>query len=170
MKNEERTIFALSTKKAKSALAVFRISGKNSHKAIKSLSSRKKFKTNVASLNSIYDGKNRIDQTITTFFKEPNSYTGEDMVEISCHGSISVINKITEVILKKNIRMAEPGEFTKKALLNNKLTIIEAETVNDLINAETENQRKIAIENLTGNLDKFVKNTSKNISKLLARC
>ena len=82
-------------------------------------------------------------------------------------GSISVINKITEVILK-NIRMAEPGEFTKKALLNNKLTIIEAETVNDLINAETENQRKIAIENLTGNLDKFVKNTSKNISKLLA--
>ena len=168
MKNEERTLFALSTKKAKSALAVFRISGKNSHKVIKSLSSRKKFKTNVASLNSIYDGKNRIDQTITTFFKEPNSYTGEDMVEISCHGSISVINKITEVILKKNIRMAEPGEFTKKALLNNKLTIIEAETVNDLINAETENQRKIAIENLTGNLDKFVKNTSKNISKLLA--
>ena len=168
MKNEERTIFALATKKAKSALAIFRISGENSHKIIKSLSSRKNFKTNVASLNSIYDGKNRIDQTITTFFKAPNSYTGEDLVEISCHGSVSVINKITEAMLKKNIRLADPGEFTKRALLNNKITILEAETINDLINAETENQRIIAVGNLTGNLDKFVNNTSENISKLLA--
>ena len=78
------------------------------------------------------------------------------MVEISCHGSISVINKITKTLLKKQIRLAEPGEFTKRALMNDKLSVLEAETINDLVNAETENQRKIAIGNLSGNLDKLL--------------
>ena len=62
-------------------------------------------------------------------------------MEISCHGSISVINKITKTLLKKQIRLAEPGEFTKRALMNDKVSVLEAETINDLVNAETENQR-----------------------------
>ncbi len=161
-------IFALATQRGKSGIAVFRISGKNSHKTIRSISTKKDFKINVASLNNIIDGNEIIDQTITTFFKSPKSYTGEDMVEISCHGSISVINKITKTILKKNIRLAEPGEFTKRALMNDKLTVLEAETVNDLVNAETENQRKIAIGNLSGNLDRFINDLIKSLSKLLA--
>ena len=93
MKPSKDIIFALATQKGKSGIAVFRISGKNSHKIIKSISSKKKFKTNFASLNNLIDGKSVIDQTLTTFFKSPKSYTGEDMVEISCHGSISIINK-----------------------------------------------------------------------------
>ena len=88
MKLGDNTIFALATSKNKSAIAVFRVSGKNSHKIIKSISSKKEFKTNVATLNNIIDGKNIADQTVTTFFKSPKSYTGEDMVEISCHGSL----------------------------------------------------------------------------------
>ena len=168
MNRSNETIFALATQKAKSAIAVFRVSGKNSHKIIKSISSRKNFKTNVACLNNIKSDKNIIDQTLTTFFKSPNSYTGENMVEISCHGSVSVINKITEIILEKKIRLAEPGEFTKRALINDKLTSLEAETINDLINSETENQRKIAIGNLSGNLDRFVNDISSKIKKLLA--
>ncbi len=162
------TIFALATQKAKSGVAVFRVSGKDSHKIIKLISSKKKFKTNVVSLNNILDEKEVIDQTLTTFFKSPKSYTGEDMVEISCHGSISVINKITKTILKNKIRMAEPGEFTKRALINEKITVLEAETINDLVNAETENQRKIAIGNLSGNLDRFVESLLKKLKKLLA--
>ena len=95
MKASKETIFALATQRGKSGIAVFRVSGKCSHTIIKSISSKKKFKTNFATLNDLLDGKSVIDQTLTTFFKSPKSYTGEDMVEISCHGSISVINKIT---------------------------------------------------------------------------
>ncbi len=168
MKKFNDTIFALSTIRGKSGVAVFRISGKGSHKIIKSISSKKKFKTNFASLNNILDGSEIIDQTLTTFFRLPKSYTGEDMVEISCHGSISVINKITKTLLKKKIRLAEPGEFTKRALMNDKLSVLEAETINDLVNAETENQRKLAIGNLSGNLDKFVNQISNKQKKLLA--
>ncbi len=168
MKHINDTIFALSTKKSKSAIAIFRFSGNKSHSVIKSISSKKIFKHKVSTLNDILEGKKRIDQTLTTFFKSPNSYTGEDMVEISCHGSVSVINKITEIILKKNIRLAEHGEFTKRALINDKLTLLEAESINDLINAETENQRKIAIGNLSGDLDKFIDNITKKTKKLLA--
>ncbi len=168
MNHSKDTIFALATQRGKSGIAVFRVSGKDSHKIIKSISSKKKFKTNFASLNNIIDGKNIVDQTLTTFFKSPKSYTGEDMVEISCHGSISVINKITKTLLKKQIRLAEPGEFTKKALMNDKISILEAETINDLVNAETENQRKLAIGNLSGNLDRFINEISNKQKKLLA--
>ncbi len=168
MKKINEPIFALATQKGKSALAIFRITGKDSHKIIKSISSRKTFKPKLALLNNIYDEKNIVDQTLTTFFKSPHSYTGEDMVEISCHGGISVINKITEIILKKNVRLAEAGEFTKRALMNDKLTLLEAESINDLVNAETENQRKIAINNFHGSLDIFVNKISKDIKKLLA--
>ncbi len=168
MKSSKETIFALATQRGKSGIAVFRVSGKGSHKIIKSISSKKKFKTNFATLNDLLDGKSVIDQTLTTFFKSPKSYTGEDMVEISCHGSISVINKITKTLLKKQIRLAEPGEFTKRALMNDKLSVLEAETINDLVNAETENQRKIAIGNLSGNLDKLVNEISNKQKKLLA--
>ena len=168
MKPSKETIFALATQRGKSGIAVFRVSGKGSHNLIKSISSKKKFKTNFATLNNLLDGKSVVDQTLTTFFKSPKSYTGEDMVEISCHGSISIINKITKILLKKQTRLAEPGEFTKRALMNDKLSVLEAETINDLINAETENQRKIAIGNLSGNLDKFVNEISNKQKKLLA--
>ncbi|MDC3131737.1 tRNA uridine-5-carboxymethylaminomethyl(34) synthesis GTPase MnmE, partial [Pelagibacteraceae bacterium] len=168
MKSSKDTIFALATQRGKSGIAVFRVSGKDSHKLIKSISSKKKFKTNFASLNKILDGKKTVDQTLTTFFKSPKSYTGENMVEISCHGSISVINKITDTLLDKKIRLAEPGEFTKRALINDKLGVLEAEAINDLVNAETENQRKMAIGNLSGNLDKFVTEVSNKLKKLLA--
>ncbi len=168
MKASKETIFALATQRGKSGIAVFRVSGKGSHKIIKSISSKKKFKTNFATLNNLLDGKSVVDQTLTTFFKSPKSYTGEDMVEISCHGSISVINKITKTLIKKQIRIAEPGEFTKRALMNDKLSVLEAETINDLVNAETENQRKAAISNLSGNLDKLVNEISNKQKKLLA--
>ena len=121
MKASKEIIFALATQRGKSGIAVFRVSGKDSHTIVKSISSKKKFKTNFATLNDLLDGKSVVDQTLTTFFKSPKSYTGEDMVEISCHGSISVINKITTTLLKKQIRLAEPGEFTKRALINDKL-------------------------------------------------
>jgi len=100
--NLKDTIFALSTPRGKSAIAVFRISGLESHKIIKKISTNKKTTINKALLNYILDNNNsRIDQTLTTYFKSPKSFTGEDMVEISCHGSYAVIKKISKILIKK---------------------------------------------------------------------
>ena len=103
MRNYKDTIFALATKKNKSAIAVFRISGKNCLKITKNTSIKKKLKTKTPVVCYLTDkDKEKIDQVILTFFKSPKSYTGEDMIEISSHGSISVINKITETLLEKS--------------------------------------------------------------------
>ena len=169
MRSYSDTIFALATSKTKSALSVFRVSGKRSIKLTKILFSRKNTRNKTPTVGYFLDNKkNKIDQVVMTVYKSPKSYTGEDMLEISCHGSIAVINKINEILILNKIRPAYPGEFTKRALLNDKLNLIQAETINDLVNAETDNQRKVAVGNLTGKLDIFVEKVSKKISKLLA--
>ena len=169
MFKEKKPIFALSTPFGKSAIAVFRISGQNSQQIIKKISSNKKLRSNKPELNQIIDNKKKgIDQTITTFFNSPNSYTGENMVEISCHGSIAIINKITETLIKKGISLAEPGEFTKRALNNDKFDITQVEALSDLINSETEKQRILALKNLEGFLSDFSKKLTKKMMKMLA--
>ena len=169
MFKEKKPIFALSTPFGKSATAVFRISGQNSQQIIKKISSNKKLRSNKPELNQIIDNKKKgIDQTITTFFNSPNSYTGENMVEISCHGSIAIINKITETLIKKGISLAEPGEFTKRALNNDKFDITQVEALSDLINSETEKQRILALKNLEGFLSDFSKKLTKKMMKMLA--
>ena len=169
MRSYSDTIFALSTNKAKSALAIFRISGKLSIKIINKIISKKKIKTKKPTLCYLFDNnKNIIDQVIITAYKKPKSYTGEDMIEISCHGSIAVINKISEILINNKIRLAEAGEFTKRALINDKLSVLEAESINELVNSETENQRKLAISNYGGKLDEYVKKIINKLSKLIA--
>ena len=163
------TIFALSTPRGKSAIAVFRISGLQSHKIIKKLSSNKKITTNKTFLNYIFSSsKSPIDKTLTTYFKSPKSFTGEDMVEISCHGSHAVIKKISKELIKNSLRIAEPGEFTRRALENDKLDLTKVEALGDLINANTEKQRELAFSNLEGALSNYSLNLSIKLKKLLA--
>jgi len=167
--NLKDTIFALSTPRGKSAIAVFRISGLESHKIIKKISTNKKTTINKALLNYILDNNNsRIDQTLTTYFKSPKSFTGEDMVEISCHGSYAVIKKISKILIKKGLRIAEPGEFTRRALENNKLDLTKVEALEDLINANTEKQRELALRGLEGNLTDYSLGLLKKLKKILA--
>ena len=137
MNKYKETIFALATPLGKSAIAVIRISGFNSFDIIKKLSTNMPTIPNKATLNTIILGKNnRIDQTITTYFKAPKSYTGEDMVEISIHGGIAVINKILSTLNNiKNARIADPGEFTRRAFENNKLDLTQVEAIADLVNS-----------------------------------
>ncbi len=169
MRTKSDTIFALSTPKSKSAIAVFRLTGKDCASLIQKISTKKNIEEKKATLSYLVDkNKNKLDQVVLTFYKGPYSYTGEDMIEISCHGGLATINKISELMINFNIRLAEPGEFTKRALINNKISIIKAETINELVNAETENQRKLAITNLTGGLEKFTEEISNKLSKLLA--
>ncbi len=169
MLKEKKPIFALATSRGKSAIAVFRVSGKGVHKIVKKISSRKHWVFNEIKTNYLLDEeKQKIDKTITTLLKSPKTYTGEDMVEIFCHGSSAVINKVSNTLLTNNVRQAEPGEFTKRALINNKIDITQAESISDIVNSETEKQRITAMKNLDGELSDFLKSLNKNIKKMLA--
>jgi tRNA modification GTPase len=109
-----------------------------------------------------------IDQVVALYYKAPRSFTGEDVVEINCHGGFAVISKISKTFEKLGLRLAEPGEFTKRALLNNKIDLVKTESISDIINAETDKQREVAIKNLSGGLSQFIKKINKNLTLVLA--
>ena len=163
-------IFALSTASGRSATSLIRVSGPDSIKIISSISTNIPKKTNQATLNKIISKSGEtIDQTITTIFKEPKSYTGENMVEISAHGGNAVIKKIFEELRGvKNTRLANTGEFTRRAFENNKLDLTQVEAIADIVNAETEMQRKQAMSHLSGNFFAKSKKIFTQLKKTLA--
>ena len=170
MYSSKDTIFALATPTGKSAIAVIRLSGSKSFKIISKISVNFPKEINKATINKLIDDKkNILDKTITTIFKSPKSYTGENMVEISIHGGGAVIKKILETInSNKNARMAEPGEFTRRAFENNKLDLTQVEAISDLVDSQTEAQRKQALNQLGGLLKNKTETWSKKILKILA--
>ena len=162
------TIYALSTPPGKSAIAVIRVSGTGAIKALKKISSIKKPKVGAANLLFIKHKTTIIDQVVAMYYRAPKSFTGEDVVEINCHGGQAVISKISTTFEKLGLRLAEPGEFTKRALLNNKIDLVKTESISDIINAETEKQREVAIKNLSGGLSDFTKEINKSLVVVLA--
>ena len=153
------TIYALSSGPGISGIAVIRVSGKNTAKVIKKLTGSKLPVPRVATLKKFNKngGKELIDEGIVLWFPAPNSYTGEDLAELHVHGSRAVISAIHQAISKvKNCRLAEPGEFTKRAFQNGRINLLKAESIADLISAETEIQRKQALKIMSGkSSDKF---------------
>ena len=153
------TIYALSSGPGISGIAVIRVSGQNTKEVIKKLTRSKLPAPRVATLRKFNKNgeKKLIDQGVLIWFPGPNSYTGEDLAEFHVHGSRAVINAMHKSISKiKNCRLAEPGEFTKKALLNGKINLLKAESIADLISSETEIQRKQALKIMSGrSADKF---------------
>jgi len=168
MSKYKDTIYALSTPTGKSAIAVIRISGDQSLKILKKISSIKKIVPNKTKLTLLKFKKQIIDQVLVVFFKKPNSFTGEEMVEINCHGSTAIINKISKILEIEGTRLAAPGEFTRRSLMNNKLDLLQTEGLADLINSETEKQRSMAISGLSGELSKFVNKTNDQLRIMLA--
>src|SRR6056300_861975 len=147
------TIFALSTGPGISGVAIIRLSGKDSTNVIKALTHKDLPKPRYAALRKIYkpNSNDLIDEGIIMWFSGPESYTGEDMAEIHVHGSKAVIDALHSSISKiENCRLAEPGEFTKLALQNGKINLLKAESIADLISAETEIQRQQAIKIMNG--------------------
>jgi len=147
------TIYSLSSGPGISGIAVIRVSGKETTNVIKLLTRKKLPEPRTASLRKIYKIKTNelIDEGIILWFPGPKSYTGEDMVEIQVHGSKAVIDVILNTIsCIENCRLAEPGEFTKLAFQNGKINLLKAESIADLISAETEIQRKQAIKIMEG--------------------
>ena len=153
------TIYALSTGPGVSGIAIIRVSGEDTSKIIKSLTGGQLPKARIATLQKIYsiDSFELIDEGIILWFPGPQSYTGEDMAEIHIHGGKAVILAVQNEIAKiENCRLADPGEFTKIAFQNGKINLLKAESIADLISAETEIQRLQAIKIMKGkSSDKF---------------
>ena len=153
------TIYALSTGPGISGIAVIRVSGKNTIEVVKKITGSKLPKPRIATLVKFnkHKGKELIDEGVIIWFPAPNSYTGEDLAEFHVHGSRAVINAMHSSISKiKNCRIAEPGEFTKRAFQNGRINLQKAESIADLISAETEIQRKQALKIMSGkSSDKF---------------
>ena len=147
------TIYALSSGPGISGIAVIRISGPETSKAIELLTAKSVPKPRVATLRKIskINTSELIDEGIILWFPGPESYTGEDMAEIHVHGSKAVIDLLHASISSiKNCRLAEPGEFTKLAFQNGKINLLKAESIADLISSETEIQRQQAIKIMNG--------------------
>ncbi|MBF8247098.1 MAG: tRNA uridine-5-carboxymethylaminomethyl(34) synthesis GTPase MnmE [Rickettsia sp.] len=155
------TIFAKSSGFGKSGIAVFRISGIKAMSILEMLTKNTKVKDispRETVLCNLYDPVENfiIDKAIVIFFKNPKSYTGEDMLEIHAHGSIAIEKMIFEILNKiPDVRIAEAGEFTKRAFINNKLDLLKVEAISDLIESETKEQHKQAIKQATGNLSEL---------------
>ena len=156
------TIIAPSTPPGSGAIAIIRISGSESIKLTDSffksksgikLSSSKSFKL---ILGDFIVNKKTIDEVLISVFKNPNSYTGEDLVEISCHGSSYIKQKIIKSYIDMGVELAQPGEFTLRAYLNKKLDLSQAEAVSDLISSETKSEHKIAINQIKGDFSNAI--------------
>lgn len=164
----EDTIFAPLTIKGKCSIYVIRISGSRVDKCLSTLGVSKKFKHKSINLCNIKDENNNIlDQALILYFKAPNSFTGEDICELNIHCSTYIINKIFKILLSiEGVRLAKNGEFSKRAFLNNKLDLIQAESIVDLVNSETELQHRQAIEQLEGKNSRFFNDLRQDILDL----
>lgn len=165
------TIVAISTALGEGAISIIRVSGDDAIKIINPLFDGKDLeKASSHTINYghiVYNGE-IIDEVLLSIMKAPKTYTKEDVIEINTHGSIAVVNKIMEILLLEGCRLAEPGEFTKRAFLNGRIDLTESEGVMDLINSETELTRKMAINELSGNVSRLIEDTREDIISLIS--
>ncbi len=157
------TIVAMATPAGAGAIAVIRLSGPDAIAIASSLftsvsgKALAKQKTHTVHLGHIKDGERLIDEVLATIFKNPNSYTGEDVVEISCHGSNYIQQEILQLCLRKGCRMAQPGEFTLRAFLNGKMDLSQAEAVADLIASDSAASHQLAMQQMRGGFSSEIK-------------
>ena len=164
-------IYALSSGRGPSGIAIIRLSGKDALKISKLISQEKNLKSKEINLCKFYDPSNNllIDKGLLLSFSSPNSFTGDDLVEFHIHGSNAVISCFLKVLSEQdNCRLAEPGEFTKIAFQNNKIDLIEAESIGDLIHSETELQRQQAVKLIQGNASNYYNDLRGKLIKSLA--
>ena len=165
-------IYALSSGRGPSGIAIVRISGKDTLKVCKNLTKLKDINANEVNYCQFYDPKNDkvIDpEALLLWFPGPNSYTGDDLAEFQVHGSNAVINALLKALSEQdNCRLAEPGEFTKIAFQNDKIDLLKAESIGDLIHAETELQRDQAVKLIQGNASNYYNELREKLIKSLS--
>ncbi len=169
MENNFDTITAIITPLAYGAVGIIRISGEKAFEIAQSLFS-KKIKPKMINYGHILnDNKEIVDEVILLPFKAPHSYTAEDVVEIQTHGSIAILNSILELILSKGARLAQRGEFTKRAFLNHRIDMTQAEAVLDIISAKSAKSAKNALNNLGGYLKNKIADLKKDLIELYSK-
>ena len=164
-------IVAISTALGKGAISIVRLSGKGSIELVSKCFKGKdltKEESHTIHFGYIKDKDETIDQVLVSIMRAPKTYTREDVVEINCHGGIAATNKILELMILNGARLAEPGEFTKRAFLNGRIDLVEAEAVMDLINSKTEKSRKQSINQLEGRLTGVIRKFRQELLELLA--
>ncbi len=162
--NKTNTICAISTAQGMGAIALVRLSGKESlaicNKIFRPKSKKrtlKELQANSTLFGTIHENEEEIDDVVVSYFKAPNSYTGEDIVEISCHGSVYIQQKILNLLLKNGASMAGPGEFSMRAFMNGKMDLSQAEAVSDLIYSQTASSHRMALEQMRGGFSNKLK-------------
>lgn len=152
------TIAAISTALGVGAISIIRVSGDKSIEIVNKIFDKdlEKVKSHTIVYGHIVDNENIIDEVLVSVMRSPKTFTTEDVIEINCHGGIATTNKVLELLLKNGARMAEAGEFTKRAFLNGRIDLLEAEGVMDLIDSKTEASRKLAMSALSGNVSSMI--------------
>ena len=153
------TICAIATSQGVGAIAIVRVSGEESIEIVNSIFKGKdltKVNSHTINYGHIMDNDEVIDEVLVSVMKSPRTFTTEDVVEINTHGGIAPTNRVLELLLEKGCRLAEPGEFTKRAFLNGRIDLLEAEAVMDKINAQTEKQNQLANNQLNGKVSKLI--------------
>lgn len=164
------TICAISTALGVGAISIIRVSGDEAIDIINKIFDKDLTKKESHTINYghiVYKGE-IIDEVMVSIMKSPKTFTKEDTIEINSHGGVAVTNKVLEILLLEGARLAEPGEFTKRAFLNGRIDLVEAESIMDLIESKTETSRKLAISGMEGKVSKLVKNIIDNLVKVNA--
>ncbi len=166
----EDTITAIASSLGKGAISIIKISGEEAIKIVNKIfkgANLEKVPTHTIHYGHIYEGRHMIDEVLVSVMRKPKTYTTEDIVEINCHGGIAITNKILKLVLRKGARLAEPGEFTKRAFLNGRIDLIKAEGICDLINSKTEMASRLALKQVSGEVSLIIKNLKQNLLPLL---
>ena len=165
------TIAAISTPLGVGAISIIRISGKNAISIVNKIFKGKdltKVKTHTINYGHIYEEDKLVDEVLISIMLKPNTFTREDVVEINSHGGIATTNKILELVLSNGCRLAEPGEFTKRAFLNGRIDLIEAEGIMDLINAKTEKSMELAVNQVNGYTSTLIKKLREELVNIIS--
>ena len=169
---KQDTICAMSTAIGVGGISIIRVSGDDALKVVDKFFSAKNMDISNIQPRYMYLGHFKLngfsEQCLCVYFKAPYTYTGEDLVEFQCHGGVAITNLILKTIMSSGIRLAEPGEFTKRAFLNKKISLDEAEGVIDIINAESDSELKAGYNLLQGNLQREIASIQKNLTDTLA--
>ena len=165
------TICAISTSLGVAAVSMIRVSGNEAISIVSKLfngDDLNNVDTHTIHYGFIVDNNEKIDEVLVTVMKAPKTFTREDVVEINCHGGIATTNKVLELLLLNGCRQAEPGEFTKRAFLNGRIDLMEAEAVADLINGKTEEARRVAISQMQGSGSKLISKLREDLVGLIS--
>jgi tRNA modification GTPase len=166
---EVDTIVAIATANGIGSISIVRLSGIDALKIAKQITKNTELKPRIATLTKLYDAKDElIDEALLIYFKNPNSFTGEDIVEFQCHGGVAITNLVLASCINAGARAANPGEFSKRAFLNGKIDLSQAQAISKMIEARSEDAVKLLARQLKGELKDFVEEIRKDLLFMLA--